>query len=107
MNVADALGYTTVRGNNKNSVETYYAPNARILAVDDNMINLQVIVGLLQPHKIKIDTADGGRECLRMVKKHKYDLILMDHIMPDIENLNRCIALGTEAAKKGLTAYKM
>ena len=34
-------------------------------------------------------------------------LLETDHIMPDIENLNRCIALGTEAAKKGLPAYKM
>lgn len=93
MNVADALGYTTVRGNNKNSVETYYAPNARILAVDDNMINLQVIVGLLQPHKIKIDTADGGRECLRMVKKHKYDLILMDHVMPEMGGIETLRAI--------------
>ena len=93
MNVADALSYTAVRGNRKSVVETYYAPNARILAVDDNMINLQVIVGLLQPHKIKVDTADGGRECLRMVKKHQYDLILMDHVMPEMGGIETLRAI--------------
>jgi len=93
MNVADALSYTTVRGSSRGSVETYYAPNARILAVDDNMINLQVIVGLLQPHKIKVDTADGGRECLRMVKKHQYDLILMDHVMPEMGGIETLRAI--------------
>ena len=98
MNVAYALSYATVRGGKKSSVETYYAPNARILAVDDNMINLQVIVGLLQPHKIKVDTADGGRECLRMVKKHQYDLILMDHLMPDVDGIQ---ALHTIRAEEG------
>ena len=103
MNVADALSYATVRGGKKSSVETYYAPNARILAVDDNMINLQVIVGLLQPHKIKVDTADGGRECLRMVKKHQYDLILMDHVMPEmggIETLRAIRNMDSEHYKK-------
>jgi len=93
MNVADALSYAAVRGGGKNAVETYYAPNARILAVDDNMINLQVIVGLLQPHKIKVDTADGGRECLRMVKKHQYDLILMDHVMPEMGGIETLRAI--------------
>ena len=41
------------------------------------------------------------------LEKGNRQLLETDHIMPDIENLNRCIALGTEAAKKGLPAYKM
>lgn len=93
MNVADALSHTTIRNNNKNVVETYYAPTAKVLAVDDNVINLQVIVGLLQPHKIKVDTADGGRECLRLVQKNQYDLILMDHVMPEMGGIETLRAI--------------
>ena len=93
MNVADALSYTTVRNSNRSAVETYYAPTARVLAVDDNMINLQVIVGLLQPHKIKVDTADSGRECLRMIKKNRYDLVLMDHVMPEMGGIETLRAI--------------
>ena len=93
MNVAEALSHTTVRNNSKNVVETYYAPTAKVLAVDDNMINLQVIVGLLQPHKIKVDTADGGRECLRLVQKNQYDLILMDHVMPEMGGIETLRAI--------------
>ena len=93
MNVADALNYTRVRKSSKNAVETYFAPTARVLAVDDNMINLQVIVGLLQPHKIKVDTADGGRECLRLVQKNRYDLVLMDHVMPEMGGIETLRAI--------------
>jgi len=93
MNVADALSYTAVRNSRRSAVETYYAPTARVLAVDDNMINLQVIVGLLQPHKIKVDTADSGRECLRMIKKNQYDLVLMDHVMPEMGGIETLRAI--------------
>lgn len=93
MNVAEALNYTAVRSSNRRAVETYYAPSARVLAVDDNVINLQVIVGLLQPHRIKVDTADGGRECLRLVQKNQYDLILMDHVMPEMGGIETLRAI--------------
>lgn len=93
MNVADALSYATVRNSRRSVIETYYAPTARVLAVDDNMINLQVIVGLMQPHKIKVDTADSGRECLRMIQKNQYDLILMDHVMPEMGGIETLRAI--------------
>ncbi len=59
------------------------APDARILVVDDNKMNLMVTAGLMKHTGIMLDTANGGMECLQMTKQKKYDLILMDHMMPE------------------------
>lgn len=58
------------------------APDARVLAVDDNRMNLSVISGLLKRNGILPDVAFGGAEALELCKKNKYDLIFMDHMMP-------------------------
>lgn len=59
------------------------APDAQILVVDDNKMNLMVIKGLMKHTQIQLDMAGGGNECLQMTKQKKYDLILMDHMMPE------------------------
>lgn len=59
------------------------APDAKILVVDDNKMNLMVIRGLLKNTQVQLDMASGGNECLKMTKDKKYDLILMDHMMPE------------------------
>ncbi|MBP3611315.1 MAG: response regulator [Lachnospiraceae bacterium] len=58
-------------------------PEAKILVVDDTKMNLFVIKELLQQTQAQLDTASGGMECLKMTKEKKYDLILMDHMMPE------------------------
>ena len=62
---------------------SFEAPEAKILAVDDLPVNLLVIANLLKETRIKIDTAGSGRECLDKCSQQKYDLILMDHMMPE------------------------
>ena len=72
--------------------EMLYAPSAKILVVDDNEMNLKVVTGLLKFTGINIDTAESGKEALKMVSDNKYDVILLDHMMPEmdgIETLNR------------------
>lgn len=59
------------------------APQARILVVDDNKMNLLVIKGLLKNTQVQLDMAIGGMECLQLTHNKKYDLILMDHMMPE------------------------
>ncbi|MBQ7067327.1 MAG: response regulator [Lachnospiraceae bacterium] len=66
---------------------TFLAPEARILAVDDNMINLKVFVSLLKPTRIGIDVADSGKACLNMITKNHYDLIFLDHMMPEMDGI--------------------
>lgn len=64
---------------------SFEAPEAKILAVDDLPVNLLVIANLLKETRIKIDTAGSGRECMDKCSQQKYDLILMDHMMPEMD----------------------
>ncbi|MDC7294658.1 response regulator [Butyrivibrio sp. DSM 10294] len=66
---------------------SFHAPDASILVVDDTKTNLTVIEGLLKMTQLNIDTATGGREALEMVKQKAYDLIFLDHRMPDMDGI--------------------
>ncbi len=64
---------------------SFIAPDARILVVDDNTMNLLVVKKLLRDTKVQIDTAQSGRECLKKTAENAYHIILMDHMMPDMD----------------------
>ena len=71
-----------------NTVGAYYsksfeAPEARVLIVDDDDLNLIITTKLLQETKMIIDTASSAEECLRKTKRRYYNLIFMDYMMPD------------------------
>ena len=63
------------------------APKARILVVDDNEINLKVFVSLLGDTKMQIDTADSGDAGIALFKRNFYDVIFLDHMMPDKDGI--------------------
>lgn len=63
------------------------APKARILVVDDVEMNLKVVKGLLRETKIQIDTAMSGKECLERIQKQSYDMIFLDHMMPEMDGI--------------------
>ncbi len=63
--------------------ETFKAPTAEILVVDDVAVNLKVVEALLRRTEIKIDKATGGYEAISKCDHKKYDLILLDHRMPE------------------------
>ena len=69
-----------------NNIETeevgLYAPGAKVLVVDDNDMNLDVMDGLLRDTKIKTDLVDSGPKCIEKAKTNKYDVILLDQMMP-------------------------
>lgn len=67
--------------------ERFHAPNGKILVVDDNATNLLIVKKLLKATQLQIDTADGGRKALSMCEDKVYDLILMDHLMPEIDGI--------------------
>ena len=69
------------------SGESFYAPDARILVVDDNKMNLKVFLGLLKNHGMQIDTAMSGKECLERMKEKAYHIIFMDHQMPEMDGV--------------------
>jgi signal transduction histidine kinase/CheY-like chemotaxis protein len=75
---------------------TLVAPDAKILVVDDNSMNLNVIVLLLKQTKVQIDTAPSGRECIEKAMHKRYDLILMDHMMPEMDGVETLARLKAE-----------
>ena len=66
---------------------SFFAPEAKILVVDDVEMNLRVVQGLLKETRIQIDTAGSGRECLECVKRSQYDMIFLDHMMPEMDGI--------------------
>lgn len=68
-------------------VPKFIAPDARILIVDDNEMNLNVETKLICDTLMKIDTASSGDEALSMTLSEKYDLIFMDHLMPEMDGI--------------------
>jgi len=65
----------------------FVAPTAEILVVDDNAINLTVVKGLLNPLQMKIDTALSGKDAVLKVTDKRYDIIFMDHMMPEMDGV--------------------
>ncbi|MCI8453247.1 MAG: DegV family EDD domain-containing protein [Lachnospiraceae bacterium] len=73
--------------------QSFEAPAAHILVVDDNEMNLMVVRKLLSATKIQLDTVLSGAECLRMTQIQHYDAILMDHLMPEMDGIQCLHAL--------------
>ena len=65
----------------------FMAPRARVLVVDDTEINLKVFVSLLSKTKMQIDTAESGDAGIALFKRNLYDVIFLDHMMPDKDGI--------------------
>ncbi|MDD7641974.1 MAG: response regulator [bacterium] len=84
------------------SVRKPYAKGSRILVVDDNQINLAVLEGLMKDYEVELDCAISGKRALKMIGAKHYDLILLDHLMPEmdgIETLGHIRDMGGSYAK--------
>ncbi|MBE5827289.1 MAG: response regulator [Butyrivibrio sp.] len=84
---ADPIGdFSSAVKNYLSNMETdeisLFAPEARILVVDDNDMNLEVMEGLLKDTKAAIDLADSGQKAIEKVREKSYDCILLDQMMP-------------------------
>ena len=80
----------------------FTAPDARILLVDDNLVNRKVFCGLLKQTKPVIRSIGSGKECLDLITKEQYDLIFLDHMMPEmdgIETFERMLQLENNLCK--------
>ncbi len=73
--------------------EKFRAPDAEILVVDDTPINLTVVKGLLKSTLVQIDTAESGMEAIGKVREKKYDIIFIDHRMPEMDGLETLDAM--------------
>ncbi len=83
--------------------EKFTAPTAKVLVVDDAPVNLTVFLGLLSSTKIQIDTAENGDEAIGLFKKKQYDVIFLDHMMPEKDGIE---VLGEMRGLKDTPNYK-
>jgi signal transduction histidine kinase/CheY-like chemotaxis protein/HPt (histidine-containing phosphotransfer) domain-containing protein len=65
----------------------FVAPSARLLVVDDIQPNLVVAEGLLTPYRSRVDLCSSGARALELVKEQHYDLVFMDHMMPEMDGI--------------------
>ena len=65
----------------------FIAPQASVLVVDDNAMNLKVMARLLLPYQIKVSMAGGGMEALEKMDKNTYDFVFLDHMMPEMDGV--------------------
>ena len=65
----------------------FVAPDAKVLIVDDNEINLAVSEGLLKPLKMQVVTANSGINALKLLDNEKFDIVFMDHMMPEVDGV--------------------
>ncbi len=110
----DEIGDITARFREKSSGrreyrELFHAPKARILVVDDTEMNLTVIKSLLKRTLIRIDTAMSGMDAVRMSASTAYDILFIDHMMPDMDGIEtlkaiRASGMSKEAPSVALTA---
>lgn len=77
--------------------QSFEAPEAHILVVDDNEMNLLVVKKLLSETKIQVDTALNAAECLRLTQRQHYDCILMDHLMSEMDGIQCFHEIQTQA----------
>jgi len=81
--VTDSFMYDTVKG----LTVRFSAPDANVLVVDDISTNLKVAHGLLLPYKMQVDLQLSGAEAIEALKEKKYDVVFMDHRMPDMDGV--------------------
>lgn len=73
----------------KSSELSFIAPDAKVLLVDDNIVNLKVAEGLFRTYQVQVETATGGFEAIDKIKDNlDYDIIFMDHMMPQIDGVD-------------------
>jgi CheY-like chemotaxis protein/HPt (histidine-containing phosphotransfer) domain-containing protein len=71
----------------------FVAPSARVLVVDDIATNLKVAADFLSLYKLRVDTCASGAEALRLALENRYDIIFMDHMMPEMDGVEATAAI--------------
>lgn len=77
--------------------QKFMSPEASLLVVDDNIMNLSVTKALLKRTQIQVDFAESGQKCLELTKEKRYDIILMDHMMPEMDGIETLQRLREDA----------
>jgi len=86
-NVLNGISDSSNRDFYRKFAVSFTAPDARILVVDDISMNLVVARGLMLPYNMQIDLCESGKEAIEAIEKNHYDIIFMDHMMPEMDGI--------------------
>ncbi len=109
--IQQIVGDMTVRESRANSddgkkVRTQFiSPKTRILVCDDNKINIIVIKGMLENYDVKLDACNSGREAIALVEHNDYDIIMMDHMMPEMDGIETTKKIRVRCINKSKKPY--
>lgn len=87
LSAAMGIGEKFMRSDDAESNVSFTAPEAYVLIVDDNDINRAVAKGVIEPLGMQVDLAASGAECIEKVRNFRYDIIFMDHMMPEMDGI--------------------
>ncbi len=87
LSAAMGISEKYTRNDDGDSDISFTAPEAYVLIVDDNEINLAVAQGVIEPLGMQVDTATSGAECIEKVRNFRYDIVFMDHMMPEMDGV--------------------
>lgn len=82
-------------------LKLFVADDYRVLVVDDNLVNRKVAKGFLRPYGFTIDEAGSGREAVDKVSKTRYDIIFMDHMMPEMDGIEAVQIIRRDCGENG------
>ncbi len=94
----DIEDFHTQQINLKNEFLSY--AGARVLVVDDLQLNLQIISNLLRPYNMQLEYANNGLEALSMIEKRNFDIVFLDHIMPEMDGIDVIREIRAKDGKK-------
>ena len=82
-------------------IETFTAPDVKILIVDDNVINRKVAKGLLKSYAFDLTEAESGPEAIELSRNNRYDIIFMDHMMPVMDGIEAAEIIRRDCGENG------
>ena len=85
----------------EDEIKPFRAEDCRVLVVDDNLVNRKVARGFLRPYGFIIDEAESGGKSIACVKETKYDIIFMDHMMPEMDGIEAVQLIRSECGENG------
>lgn len=83
------------------TIEPFTAKDYKVLVVDDNTVNRKIVRIMLQSYGIDVTEADSGRAAIALVKDTCYDLIFMDHMMPEMDGIETVKIIRSECGENG------
>ena len=100
VSIANVLNGTASADWKKGADIHFTAPDAKVLVVDDNLVNLKIARGLLEPYGMQVDVCKSGAQALTIADQNRYDLVFMDHMMPDMDGVE------TTSRLRGIAEYR-